>query len=95
MLNGGRKVQNEAVHSINALNNWFIRNKLSLNLSKHVIYFFADTASHCNLIVNGQTIEKVNSCKNLGIIIDNELKWNLPIENIYKKLMKYTSIFHK
>jgi len=27
-------VQNEAVHSINALNNWFICNKLSLNLSK-------------------------------------------------------------
>jgi len=29
-------VQNEAVHSITALNNWFICNKLSLNLSKHV-----------------------------------------------------------
>jgi len=27
-------VQNEAVHSINELNNWFICNKLSLNLSK-------------------------------------------------------------
>ena len=27
-------VQNEAVHSITALNNWFICNKLSLNLSK-------------------------------------------------------------
>ena len=29
-------VQNEAVHSINALNNWFICKKLILNLSKHV-----------------------------------------------------------
>jgi len=29
--------------------------------------FFANTAPHCNLIVNGQTIiEKVNSCKYLG-----------------------------
>jgi len=27
-------VQNEAVHSITALNNWFICNKLSLNLTK-------------------------------------------------------------
>ena len=42
--------------------------------------FFANTAPHCNLIVNGQTIEKFNS----GIIIDDELKWNLHIENIYK-----------
>jgi len=58
--------------------------------------FFANTAPRCNLIViNGQTIEKVNSCKYLGIIIDDELKWNLHIENIYKKLMKYTSIFYK
>jgi len=89
-------VQNEAVHSITALNNWFICNKLSLNLSKTCyMTFFANTAPHCNLIVNGQTIEKVNSCKYLGIIIDDELKWNLHIENIYKKLMKYTSIFYK
>ena len=48
-----------------------------------------------NLIVNGQTIETVNSCKYLGIIIDDELKWNLHIENIYKTFMKYTSIFYK
>ena len=57
--------------------------------------FFANTASHCNLIVNGQTIEKVNSCKYLRIIIDDELKWNLHIENIYKKLIKYISILYK
>ena len=60
-------VQNDAVHSITALNNWFICNKLSLNLSKTCyMTFFANTASHCNLIVNGQTIEKVNSCKYLN-----------------------------
>ena len=48
--------------------------------------FFANTASHCNLIVNG------NYNYNL---IDDELKWKLHIEHIYKKLMKYTSIFYK
>jgi len=47
--------------------------------------FFANTAFHCNLIVNGQTTEKVNSCKYIGIIIDDELKRNFHIENIYKK----------
>ena len=68
-------VQNEAVHSITALNNWFICNKLSLNLSK-THDFFANTDSHCNLMVNGRTIEKANCCKYLGIIVDDELKWN-------------------
>ena len=76
-------VQNEGVHSITALNNWFICNMLSLNLSKTCYTtFFANTASHCNLIVNGQTTEKVNRCKYLGIIIDDALKWNLHIQNI-------------
>ena len=80
-------VQNEAVHSITALNNWFICNKLSLNFSKTCYRtFFANTAPHCNLIVNGQQIEKVNSCKYLGIIIDDELKWNLHIEIMIQKI---------
>ena len=47
------------------------------------------------LAAAGQTVEKVNSCKYLGIIIDDGLKWNLHIENIYKQLMKYISIFYK
>jgi len=51
--------------------------------------FFANTAFHCNLIVNGQTIEKVNSCKYLRIIIDDELKWYLHIKNIYKQELSY------
>ena len=60
--------------NISALNNWFICNKLSLNLSKTCyMTFFANTASHCNLIVNGQTIEKVNSYKYLKIITDDDL----------------------
>ena len=46
----------------------------SLNLSKTCyMTFFANTASHCNLIVNGQTIEKVNSYKYLKIITDDDL----------------------
>ena len=50
----------EAVRSINALNSWFIRNKLRLNLSKtcYMTFLLILHASHCNLIVNGQSIEK-------------------------------------
>ena len=74
-------VQNEAVHSITALHYC-----TALHCTALLLYvFFANTASQCNLIVNGQTIEKVNSCKYLGIIIDDELMWNLHIENIDKK----------
>ena len=42
-----------------------------------------------------QLLKKLTAVNIWEIIIDDELKWNLHIENIYKKLMKYTSIFYK
>ena len=89
-------VEREAVDFIYTLNEWFISNKLSLNLLKTCyMNFFVDSAAKNNLDVNGQIIEKVGSCKYLGILFDSELKWTLHIESIYKKLIKYCSIFYK
>ena len=48
--------------------------------------FFVDSAAKNNIDVNGQFIEKVGSCKYLGILFDSELKWTLHIESIYKKI---------
>jgi len=45
--------------------------------------------------VNDQDIQKVCDCMYLGLTIDNELKWNKHIDNIYHKLIKFTSIFFK
>jgi len=41
------------------------------------------------------TIQKVDNCLYLGVIIDNELKWTLRIEQLYCKLVKFTSILCK
>ena len=57
--------------------------------------FYSDSVSNSSLVVTGQSVEKVSSCKYLGLIIDDELNWRLHIENIYTKLVKYTSIFYK
>jgi hypothetical protein len=40
-------------------------------------------------------IQKVEFCKHLGIIIDENLEWSLQIESIYKKLVKYVGFFYK
>ena len=48
--------------------------------------FFVDSAAKNNLDVNGQIIEKVGSCKYLGILFDSEIKWTLHIESIYKNI---------
>ena len=40
-------------------------------------------------------ITKVSSCKYLGVIIDESLEWKEHIHHVYKKLIKFTSIFYK
>lgn len=37
----------------------------------------------------------MNSCRYLGVIIDDELKWSEHIEHIYGYLLKYVGIFYK
>jgi len=57
--------------------------------------FYSDSVSNSSLVVTGQSVENVSSCKYLGLTIDDELNWRLHIENIYTKLVKYTIIFYK
>ena len=51
--------------------------------------------SSLNLFINKQLINKVKSCKYLGVFIDSALKWDDHIDYLYKKLIKFTSIFYK
>jgi Reverse transcriptase (RNA-dependent DNA polymerase) len=79
---------------------WFVTNKLSLNIEKTCYTLFTSnnkTSNNIalNLFINNQRIAKVASCKYLGVIIDESLKWNEHIEYICKKLIKFTSIFYK
>ena len=47
------------------------------------------------LLINGENIERVESCKYLGIIIDSDMSWKEHIDFVYKKIIKFTSIFYK
>ena len=40
-------------------------------------------------------IKRVKSCRYLGLIIDDELKWSEHICTIYSNLLKYVGIFYK
>jgi len=42
-----------------------------------------------------RTLQKVDNCHYLGVIIDNELKWTLHIKQLYCNLINFTSIFYK
>jgi len=77
---------------------WFTANKLHLNLDKTCYSIFGQDikdSSTIRLYVNRVIIPRVESCKYLGIIIDSKLKWQDHIDNVYSRLVKFTSIFYK
>jgi len=45
------------------------------------------------LLINGENIKRVESCKYLGIMIDSDMSWKEHIDLMYKKIIKFTSIF--
>jgi hypothetical protein len=86
----------EANLCVYELNQWFIVNKLSLNLVKTCCMNFSTkplsgVILHCGLNV----INEVDSCKYLGLVIDSDLKWTSHIDAVYRELVKYSSIFYK
>jgi hypothetical protein len=79
---------------------WFLANKLSLNIDKTCYTVFSsnsvyDVSFVMNLTIGGKIIKRVSSCKYLGVFIDEKLSWDVHIDSIYKKLVKFTSIFYK
>lgn len=83
--------QDDLYHQMNndlsSLHDWFKANKLSLNASKTKYMAFNMKLVHpfLDLSIGGEVLEKVNSTKFLGIIIDDELKWNKHIDNCRRK----------
>ena len=81
------------------MHHWFVANKLSLNIDKTCYTVFSKGHLkgdyELNLYLGMNKITKVSSCKYLGMTIDDNLKWDLHVDVVYKKLMKFTGIFYK
>ena len=82
--------------SMSQLFEWFVANRLSLNLHKTCYSIFGSKhmeTSGLKLYINGKEIQRTKCCKYLGIFIDSDLKWQDHINNIHNKLLKFVSIF--
>jgi hypothetical protein len=87
-----------ANESLKKLSTWFLVNKLSLSLGKTYYSVFGSRSINSfnpELKINGTIIQKVDSCKYLGIFIDSKLSWQEHINYVYNKILKFTSIFYK
>ena len=83
---------------LSKMNDWFLANKLSLNVDKICYMLFSinrinTAAISLKLSINNQQILKVSTCKYLGIFLDEKLSFNAHIDYVYKKLVKFLSIF--
>jgi len=77
---------------LNQLYDWLTANKLSVNIEKtSYMTFPRDKDNETLLCINNQVINRVTSCRYLGVIIDDELKWTDHINHVYKKLIKFCS----
>ena len=54
-----------------------------------------DCNNNFKLLIGDNEIKRVKSCRYLGLIIDDELKWSEHINTIYSQLLKYVGIFYK
>jgi hypothetical protein len=51
--------------------------------------------SDCNIQFQDVNLKRMSSCRYLGVIIDEKLKWIEHIEHVYSKLIKFVGIFYK
>ena len=81
-----------------AISTWLKLNKLSLNVNKTKAMLFRTPQKQVNppeLVIDGLLIEFVSSFSFLGIIVDENLKWNFHINALSKKISKILGIMTK
>ena len=82
---------------------WFICNRLSVNIKKTNFVLFGNQAmlknvtsqTRCKLFMGNIEIGQTNTAKFLGIIIDSNLTWKPHIDNVTKKVAKSVGIIKR
>ena len=90
-----------ANHVIGELNQWFICNKLSVNIEKTSYMIFKPSkgvnniikSSNLHLSLNGVIINRTSVTKYLGVYIDEMLNWKEHISYLNKKISGVIGIF--
>ena len=85
-----RKLSELISQELQKLRDWFAVNKLSLNVSKTNFMVFSNSRKIENLEIkiNNTAIDRVNSTKFLGVLIDENLNWKEHIKSVRAKLSK-------
>jgi len=93
------QVEENFAYDFNILQPWFTKNQLHLNKEKCKTVIFAykslNWMNEFNLKTNnGDVIERVESIKYLGLIIDQKLTWKQHLLSLQEKLRKINFLFY-
>ena len=92
-----RELTDKCLDGLNSLNQWFLSNRLTLNLNKtNYIVFKTKNKPNIDITLNiGATpINQVSFSKYLGIIIDEKLSWKDQINALSKKISMKLGILY-
>ena len=84
---------------LNEIYEWFNANKLSINAEK--IYLFHEKTKTDNLLlllkflINDKKLERVQSVKFLGVLLDEHLSWKEHIRYTKNKMAKSIGLLYK
>ena len=91
-------LQSQVNQEINKLNQWMIRNKLTINYKKSCYMIVGkrtlDTFNF-NVSINHNKIEKKSYVKYVGVYIDDKLIWKNQIDHLCSKLSKVCGMEYK
>ena len=81
------------------LTDWFIANRLSLNVAKTKFILFYNSHKYCDsnlvkIIWSGHVIEQIQHAKLLGVYIDERLNWDEHIKQVWDKIFKNLKLFN-
>ena len=82
--------------------NWLVRNKLSLNVKKTELIILGSNQrlsqindDDVNVNINDVKLNRVELCKHLGVLIDENLSWNNHVQHIVKNANSSLYMFKK
>ena len=94
------KVQRSLQEDLSRMYGWMCDNRLSLNCDKTVCMLIGNRKmlnkhNVLELNVNTRKLEQVPHTKYLGITVDEELNWNLQVDNVCKRVSKMISFMRR
>lgn len=86
---------------LDSIYSWLYHNNLVLNVNKTVFVTFGNyrdsipNEEEINIFINGQRLQRVDSCKYLGVVYDSNIKWNIHVNKIVNKTKYLVYIFYR